>query len=426
MVKKIDLIVKEIASKVKLDEIEIKEINSKLEEFMKKLNERIKKSKIKVEVFVGGSFAKKTLIRKEKYDIDIFLRFDKKYADEELSELTKKILKGIKGLSEVHGSRDYFQVREGNNLYFEIVPVREIKKPEEAKNITDLSYSHVKYVNKKIKKESVLDEIMVAKAFCHAKNCYGAESYIKGFSGYALELLIIKYKTFEKFIREVSKSKDKIIIDIEKKFPNKQRIMIDLNESKLLSPIILIDPTYKQRNALAALSEETFERFKKDCKSFLKNPKSNAFEKEVKDLKKIKENAEKNKREFLLVEARTDKEAGDVAGSKLLKFSKHFYEETSDFFTIKEKGFNYNDGQAARFFIVAERKKEIILEGPNLTDKKNVSLFKKKHKNTFNKGKKIFAKEKLNLSIDEFFNKWSKKEKEKIKQMYVSSLRILN
>jgi tRNA nucleotidyltransferase (CCA-adding enzyme) len=424
MTKKIDLIVKEIVSKVKPCEIEVKKINSKLEKFLSELNAKIKKSKLKVEVFVGGSFAKKTLIRKEKYDIDIFLRFDKKYVDEDLSSLTRKILKGIKGLSEVHGSRDYFQVKGGEKLYFEIVPVREIKKPEEAKNITDLSYSHVKYVNKKIKKESVLDEIMVAKSFCHAKNCYGAESYIKGFSGYSLELLIIKYGTFEKFIREIAKNKEKLIVDIEKKFPNKQRVMIDLNESKLLSPIILIDPTYKQRNALAALSEETFERFKKDCKKFLKNPKVSAFEKEVKDLKKIKENALKSKKEFLLVEAKTLKDSGDVAGSKLLKFSKHFYGEASKFFEIKEKGFNYNDGKAARFFIVAERKKEIVSEGPNLNDKKNVALFKKKHKNTFKKGKRIFAKEKINLSVSEFFNKWSKKEKKKIKEMYISDLKV--
>ena len=39
---------------------------------------------------------------------------------------------------------------------------------------------------------------------------------------------------------------------------------MNLNASKLNSPIILIDPTYKQRNTLAALSNETFENFKKD------------------------------------------------------------------------------------------------------------------------------------------------------------------
>ena len=47
---------------------------------------------------------------------------------------------------------------------------------------------------------------------------------------------------------------------------------MDLNSSKLNSPIIPIDPTYKQRNVLAALSKETFEMFQKSCKEFLENP----------------------------------------------------------------------------------------------------------------------------------------------------------
>ena len=51
-----------------------------------------------------------------------------------------------------------------------------------------------------------------------------------------------------------------------------------MNSSKLTSPIILVDPTYKQRNALAALSEETFEKFKQASKKFLKNPSIKYFE----------------------------------------------------------------------------------------------------------------------------------------------------
>ena len=48
---------------------------------------------IDAEIFVGGSFAKKTLIKKEKYDVDIFVRFDKKYTEYDISELTYKALK---------------------------------------------------------------------------------------------------------------------------------------------------------------------------------------------------------------------------------------------------------------------------------------------------------------------------------------------
>ncbi len=423
MTKKISLIIKEVVKKIKPEEKEISWIIEELENFLKELKKRIKKQKIKAEVFVGGSFAKKTLIKKDKYDIDIFLRFDSKYNNSELSNLTKNILKGIKGLEQIHGSRDYFQVKAENNLYFEIVPVRKIGTPAEAKNITDLSYSHVKYVNKKTNKK-ILNEILVAKAFCHAKNCYGAESYIKGFSGYALELLIIYYKTFEKFIREIAKSDKQIIIDIEKHFSNKQRVLIDLNESKLHSPIILIDPTYKQRNALAALSQETFDKFKKACERFIKNPSIKEFEKEKINLEKIKKDSEKKKQEFIIIEFSTNKPAGDVAGSKLLKFYNHVCEESSKFFKIKKRGFEYDGKQGARAFLVAEKKKELIIEGPDLQDKENVRLFKKAHKKTFLRKEKVFAREKIDKGIKEFLKEWKRKNQIKTREMKIKEFGV--
>ena len=78
------------------------------------------------------------------------------------------------------------------------------------------------YVVQGIKNKSILDEIKIAKAFCYANNCYGAESYVQGFSGYALELLVYYYGGFINFLRAVSKekanNKEKIVIDIEKNY----------------------------------------------------------------------------------------------------------------------------------------------------------------------------------------------------------------
>ena len=128
------------------------------------------------------------------------------------------------------------------------------------------------------------------------------------------------------------------------------------------SPIILIDPTYKQRNVLAALSKETFERFKKDCGKFLKNPSIKAFEIKKTDLEKINEDAKKKKFEFILIEIKTDKQPGDIAGSKLLKFYKHFNYEINKFFEIKNKGFNYNREKSARYFFVVKKKDELLIQ----------------------------------------------------------------
>jgi len=365
------------------------------------------------------------MIQKNKYDVDIFLRFDKKFKDDEISHLTEKLLKNFKFVESVHGSREYFRIKITPNFFIEVVPVTKVSNPEQSRNITDLSYSHVRYIRKKIKNKKIFEEIRFAKAFCYAHHCYGAESYISGFSGYALELLVYHYGSFEKFIRAIAKLKDKEIIDIEKDFKNKRHIMLDLNSSKLESPIILIDPTYKHRNTLAALSEETLKKFQKVCKEFIKNPSLNFFEEQKTDLDKMQKQAEKNKYQFVLLQSKTDKQEGDIAGTKLLKFYKHFSCEIGKFFEIKDSGFNYNQNQSARYFFVAQVKKEILCQGPFVKDEKNVKAFKKEHKSYFTKKGKIYAKEKAPKDLANFILTWKKKNSKRLKEMYILDLKII-
>jgi len=391
--------------KEKLDKIEIE-----TKKFIADLKKKIKN--YKAEIFVGGSIAKGTLIKKDKYDVDIFVRFDKKYKDKEVSEILAKILEGKR----IHGSRDYFQIQK-ENLIFEIVPTIKIKKPEEARNVTDLSYFHVKYIKNKIKgKKNLAQEIMLAKAFCYANSCYGAESYIKGFSGYALELLVSYYGSFLKFMKTV-KDKEKIILDPEKHYKNKNEVLLELNESKLQSPIIFVDPTYKQRNALAALSEETFEKFKNICNNFLKNPGKSFFGKKDfgEELKKYKN--------LIIIETKTQRQKGDIGGSKLKKFYEYLCYKLKRDFEIQKSEFEYNeDKNAGKNYFVLKQKSEIILEGPPINNKQNTESFKKKHKNTYTKKGRIYAKERTK-TFKEFFTEL--KNDKTLKEMEVSEVRLV-
>jgi len=423
--KKINSVLKEVLKKVEPSKEDIELIENSLKDFLERFKKKLKSLKIDAEVFVGGSFAKNTVIKKDNYDVDIFVRFDKKYADKEISNLLSKALRGFRNISKVHGSRDYFKLKIGPTFFIELIPVKKIKTLKEAENITDLSYSHVKYINKKVKSRKVLDGIRIAKAFCYANKCYGAESYIQGFSGYALELLVYHYGSFTRFANAVTKMTDKVVIDIEKQFKSKQIALMDINTAKLDSPIVLIDPTYKHRNALAALSDETFEKFQLACKKFLRSPSIKDFEIEKIDLEKIKEDARKKKYEFILIESKTDKQAGDIAGSKLLKFYRHLNYEIEDFFHIKNKGFNYNGKKAARYFFVVKDKGEIIRAGPYLKDKKHVEKFKKKHKRTFSKKGRIHTRKKITFTLKDFVNTWKTNNRKKIREMNISGLKLL-
>ena len=424
MTKKIDNIINHVLQEIKPNPSEIKDIKKRVDDFTKKINDNIKKQKINAVVFIGGSFAKGTLIKKQKYDIDIFIRFDKDYKKEDISRITENILNNIKKPERVKGSREYFRVYKKDNLFFEIVPVIKVNKPEEAENTTDLSYFHVRYIKNKIKDKNIKDQIMIAKAFCQYNKCYGAESHIKGFSGYALELLVYYYGNFEKFLKGILKTKEQKIIDIQNLHKTKRNILMDLNESKLLSPIILIDPTYKQRNSLAALSNETLKDFQEIARDFLENPSLDYFKKRKIDFSNIKEKTKKSKKDFIFLEAETKKQEGAIAGSKLLKFYSLLNKEIEKEFVIKSKGFEYNEDKKASFYFVVKPLKEKVIEGPYLQDKENLKRFKEKHKKVFEKNKKVYAKEETEKDVQNFIKNWKKKNSELIKDMSVSSLRI--
>jgi len=420
--KKINTIFKEQLKIVSLSKGELLVLKNKTSEIIDKIEANIKKNKIKAVVFIGGSFAKNTLIRKNKYDVDIFVRFDKKYGEEEIAKLIGKIVPS--NAVKVHGSRDYYSLRQ-ENIGFEIIPVLKINKPGEARNITDLSYFHVTYASGKIKKNpKLVDEIKIAKAFIYYANAYGAESYINGFSGYAVELLIIHYKSLINFIKAVLKVRDneKIIIDDEKQYKNKEEIMKNMNEAKLQSPIILIDPTFKERNALSALSLDTFIKFKKACSLFLAKPSINFFKLEDKEVVFDKKYGSR----VVKIEIKTKKQAGDIAGTKLKKFYSFFVNSALRFFDVKAHDFVYDENlNIGKMLIVCEQKKEIVFSGPPVEMKEQYSRFKKEHKNIkIIKGKAV-AYEK-SISFRDWFDDFKCREERVISSMDVDEINILS
>src|SRR3989344_1334408 len=422
-------VLKEQLLKISPSKEELGVLSDKAKEILNILKTNIRKSKTSAEVFVGGSFAKKTIIKKDDYDIDIFIRFNKKYDEKQIAKHLVKIVP--KNAEKLHGSRDYYRIKSediaGISVEFEIIPVVAVKKPELARNITDLSYFHVNYVTNKIKKNPKLkDEIKIAKAFIHYSGCYGAESYINGFSGYAVELLVINYGSFLNFIKAVlaskldERKKEKIILDPGKKFKNKNEIMKELNESKLFSPIILVDPTYKQRNALAALSYETFYKFREYCAKFLKHPSSDFFiEKDI-EANFLKKN--NNKASSIIIT--TKKQAGDIAGTKLKKFYGFFLAELKRFFEVRDSEFIYDDkNNIGKILLVFEQKKEIVFSGPPIKMKEPLACFKKEHKKIKIIKGKAYAYEK-SIDFNEFLNNFMNQKRKIIEEMDVEEIKV--
>ena len=226
-------------------------------------------------------------------------------------------------------------------------------------------------------------------------------------------------------LKKLSSSKEKkIIIDIEKLYKDKKQILNDINESKLESPIILIDPTHKYRNALAALSYETFEKFKKEAAKFLKNPSEKAFEQEEKNFEDIRRDFRIKEFESEIIEIKTEKQEGAIAGSKLVKFYNYLSEEISKLFDIKNKDIDYRGRKNARIIFCVKRKKEVIIKGPEKQDKENVQKFREKHRDAkIVKDKWCYVK-KVDFSLEEFLNNWINCNKKKLEEMSISGIEV--
>jgi len=279
---------------VKPSRIEEFVLNKKCMTFIRKLNKNLRGA----EAIIGGSVAKGTWLKGE-HDVDIFVLF---YKDGSLSDLLEDALKkSFKDIERIKGSRDYFQVRV-YGLNFEIVPVLRIKHSKDAKNITDVSPMHVDWVKKHIGKLD--NDVRLLKRFCKAQGVYGAESYIKGFSGYVTEILIIYYKGFKNLMKNAVNWKSGIVIDVE---GHKTKI-----EKSKLSPLVVIDPVDNKRNAAAALSQEKFKRFISACKGYLTNPGKDFFE--IKNIT-IKDLKDKD----IVLKVLPLKGRKDIVGAKLLR-----------------------------------------------------------------------------------------------------------
>ena len=373
----------DIINKISPSKKEREAVSKVIDEFLKKLKSRLKEC----ELLIGGSMGKDSWLSGD-HDVDIFVKFPKKYYKKDISKILQGRLKNIK-FNLVHGSRDYLQINKGSYL-FEIIPVINIKKHEDALNITDVSPLHVTWVKKNAKNH---DEIRLTKAFLKANNLYGAESYKKSFSGYVVELLTIYYGNFNNLVVEASGWKEPVVIDIERFYKNKKEVLNNLNKDKL-SSLILIDPVQPDRNAAASLSGEKFNEFIELCDRYLRNPSEEFFVEKKFDLNGLKNKYKKY--DIIVLKAKELEGKEDVVGGKLLKAFNYIKEKIiKEGWKVKEANWEWNN--EVLFYYVVEKKKlsgEVIHYGPPKKLSEHVEQFRKRWKNykVFNDTYHVYVK----------------------------------
>lgn len=382
-------IIDKVIKKNRVGHDELRRIQRKISVFMSRLNRELKKNNIKADAMLGGSAAKGTIVKGD-FDCDIFVRFDYSYMDKDISALLKKALSRFSGVQRVHGSRDYFQL-EHKSLDYEIVPVLHITRAKDAQNVTDMSPMHVEWILSRLKKNPrIRDEIIAAKMFCKANGIYGAESYIGGFSGHVLDILVAYYGSLLKLIENAVSWNRYKVIDIEG-----YNTFDELNRSKI-SPLIVIDPVDKNRNAAAALTMEKFRLFKQKAGEFLAQPSMAFFVKKQVSIKELKQKAGNSR--LIILKAKPMKGKDDIVGCKLRKAHEYIQKQLElNGFTLIDSGWQWQKGKLAMFWYLLPDKpldEEKIHTGPPLKATHDAARFKEKYSDCYVKDNRLYVKTK--------------------------------
>lgn len=214
-------------------------INFIIEGLRLKIEKIISENHWDAEFFLGGSVAKGTELNES--DIDVFLLFRSEFNPYEIVEYLKKYFPDAR---EEYSEHPYLTINfDGTEA--DIVPAYFISEGSKIKTPVDRTPLHVKFIKENLN-DNEKKEAKILKHFLKKIGIYGAESSIKGFSGYSAELLIYKFKTFENVLTFFKDKIPPIVVEVKEN--------ISSNLSKFKEPLVLVDPVDPNRNVTANVS----------------------------------------------------------------------------------------------------------------------------------------------------------------------------
>ena len=261
-----DSIINEIKPS-KGEKTKVNELSSKLIEI---INQMAQDKGFEAEAVLLGSVAKGTWMA-GKGDIDIFIKFPMSTSLQDLKiqglMLGKKSIEILEGNEEERYASHPYVTGHLKGYQVDLVPCYDVDSSQELKSAVDRTILHTKYIIKNLL-PSQIKEVLLLKRFMEMLGTYGSEFKVGGFSGYLIELLILKYKSFIEVLLAASNDwKPGYKIDLEEYGTN------DLFED----PLVVVDPVDKNRNVAAALTLQKMAEFVVGARNFLENPKESYF-----------------------------------------------------------------------------------------------------------------------------------------------------
>lgn len=262
----IDTIRASVLSRIKPKEPEKQRLSALADSLISRINAIGKAEGLDISAILVGSTARNTWLSGE-HDLDIFIMFSpdvsRDYLEKNGLHVARKMAAQAQSSEERYAEHPYINALfDGYEV--DLVPAFTVESAAEIKSAVDRTPFHNKFVLSKI--HGIEDEVLLLKQFLKGCGVYGSELRTHGFSGYLVELLVIRYGSFMHVLEAAREWKPGIVIDIEKH----ASIAHD-------DPLVVVDPTDPARNVAAALSLDNFSIFLDKAREFLKNPEASYF-----------------------------------------------------------------------------------------------------------------------------------------------------
>jgi tRNA nucleotidyltransferase (CCA-adding enzyme) len=215
-----------------------------------------------LEYMLVGSVAKGTYLKEP--DIDVFVIFPADVPREVLEmtglEIGERSVGGIRKYAEhpyIHGRYQGFDI--------DIVPCYRLDKGERNLSAVDRTPLHTVYVKEHLSLEG-REQVILLKRFAKGVGCYGADGRVQGFSGYLMELLVLKYGSFDDVLSAASE------------WRHGQRLGLGpFGETRFTSPLVFYDPVDPRRNVASAVSADKMALFCQAAREYLSAPEEKFF-----------------------------------------------------------------------------------------------------------------------------------------------------
>ena len=396
-------VIEEVLPRIRPTEEERAFVNALMEELEDMAKGTSGELGLEVKPYFVGSLAKDTYLAGD-HDVDLFLAFPMETPLEELRkkglELGKAIAERLDSHEIAYAEHPYVRAYY-RGVKVDIVPCYDVKDWRDVRTAVDRSILHNRWVLENL--EGRNDEVRLLKRFLKGIKAYGSEIYVRGFSGYLAEVLVIKYGSFLEVLQKADFILRQKVIDPGNWLKREPEIAMKTvkREAEEDRPLIVIDPVDPRRNVAANLGWEKYGRFYFKAHQFLEGPSLGFFFPEEKAGGNYLEELRRKGTHMVTLLFEKPNLVDDVLMPQLERSARGFERG------LQREGFRVLDWNVGYFrgkaFIMLEvdrlgREKVRIKPGPEFFTERGWDFYRKNER-VWLKGKRLYAEKRVKEGI---------------------------